>query len=137
MPLNKREKNHIETTYKNDYTLKITVMRNILLIHLVLLITSCENDNTDYQPANLTGNWVSAQKDTLTFISSSILVYKNYDPYFTVIYDCQQKKDSISLMLGHSSNLNDRKSYFFKYTTKQIELFKFNNVERAIYKRTY
>lgn len=110
-------------------------MRNLFLLIIILLITSCENDNTDYQPANLTGNWVSAQNDTLSFISSRILIYKNYDPYFMVPYDCQQKKDSLSMILAHSSDLNDRKSYYFKYTAKQIELYKFNNVERAIYKR--
>lgn len=110
-------------------------MRNLFLLIFILLITSCNKNDTDDQSINLTGNWVSEQKDTLTFVGSRMLIYKNYNPYFTVLYDYQQKNDSILLILAHSSNLNDRKSYYFKYYTEQLELYRFNNIERTTYQR--
>lgn len=111
-------------------------MRNLFLLIFLLSITSCENDDSDYQSVNLTGDWVSEQKDTLTFVGST-LVYKSYIPYSTPLYfySYQLKNDSILLHSALNSNLNERKSYYFKYSAKQIDLYKFNDIEKATYQR--
>jgi hypothetical protein len=89
-------------------------MKNLLFLIMVLITFSCQENSLREVHINLIGNWVSEQKDTLSFIDSSLLVYKNFDPYYTSIYDYYIKEDSISLFPAQSSNLTDRECYYFR-----------------------
>jgi hypothetical protein len=113
---------------------KILIFPGFFLFFVGSFSACKETINTD----NLVGKWINEHKDTLAFVNNSMLEYK---PNVTninqvlYVYDYRISKDSITLWLMYSSNTNDIKKYYFKYSNKQIEIRNFQNIEFYLYKR--
>jgi hypothetical protein len=109
-----------------------------------MLFTGCSDNNNDLPPnggeenitSGLIGSWMNEQQDTLLFINDVMLDYK---PHITssipFLYAYSLVGDSITLILTYSSNLNDAKNYYFKYSEEQLEIHHFQNGGRNFYKR--
>jgi len=60
-------------------------MKNILLLFALLLLCGCEDNNTEYQNKNLTGNWSLVKNDSTYYevkVNSSVFQFYNYDVSF-------------------------------------------------------
>ncbi len=111
-----------------------TLIICLLFLFGLTIFTSCTK-NSNENLIDLKGTWVNENKDTLKVLDSGLIIYANYEPYYTQLYDYGLKGDSVMLFLAHSSNLQSRKGYFYKYANERIELYKFNNREKATFQR--
>lgn len=108
-------------------------MRTIIFFFLFVTFLSC--DKNDKSSIDIIGVWVNENRDTLSFINESLLKYSNYNPYYTTLYEYNLNGDSLSLLLAHSSNLNDRRNYYIKYSDDKFEIYNFNNLIKSTYYR--
>lgn len=104
-----------------------------ILIVLLFHIGCNKEDNSNIYYA---GNWVNEKNDTIYFYDSGrLLIYKNFNPYYTILYDYYMKQDSIFLFPAHSSNSDDWKGCPIQCEKNKFTLFQFNNIEKAVYKQ--
>jgi hypothetical protein len=103
-------------------------MKTKFLISLLSVIffslVGCSSDGE--KSIGLIGNWRNERQDTLLFMNNSIVEYRPHIPSSVpLVYFYEIEKDSITLALSYSSNHNDIKNYYFKYSDKQIEIYDF------------
>lgn len=114
----------------------------IILINgfLAVLFFCFGCDKEDNNSFNYIGNWVNEKNDTIFFYQNDpgetdgLLIFKNFSPYYTILYSYSIKKDSIFLFPSHSSSLNNWKGYPIQCETNEFILFQYNNTEKSIYK---
>ena len=117
------------------------------LLAALLLSTGCGNDDgdgdslseKDLDNIRYEGNWINERNDTISFIGDDdtrLFVYKNFDPYYTVLYIYRiPALNSISLFPSHSSNLNDRKTYEAVLKDDEISIYGFNETAKMTFKK--
>ena len=83
----------------------------------------------------LTGNWINAQEDILTFtkiLGARAIIYKPHTPGNPQIsYSYKLFGDSIELRYPN----NDKVKHYFNFSDEELEIHHFQNVEFDFYKR--
>lgn len=107
----------------------------IIIGILIVLLFHIGCDKNADGGINYSGKWINEKNDTLNFTDSGLLLYKNFNPYYMVIYAYYMEQDSIFLFPAHSSYSDDWKGYHIQCEKNKFTLFQFNNIEEAVYKQ--
>jgi hypothetical protein len=108
----------------------------LALIFCGLFFVACnKNEEIENVPA-LIGKWINSQQDTLLFVGDEYVKYTPHTPAITPSpYFYKIIEDTIALQSVYSSNSESWTSYYFKYSSKRIEIRDFQSRERDFYGR--